>query len=112
MGITGLGAVGAAASGLGATAATEVAVSGFTLLGIQVGSRIVAAALGGAAIITGGTALYFAYKASWKRKEAKDEMARKMKQEMRNRVLTYVGIAQRSFRKLGNNKKWYALSKN
>jgi len=53
---------------------------------------------------------YYVYKGSWTRKSATEEISKRLKQEMRNSVMTYVGIAKRSFRKLGLNAKYYIIS--
>jgi hypothetical protein len=63
-----------------------------------------------AGLLTVATVGYFVYQGSWTRQSATNEIAKRMRQEMRNRVMTYVGIAKRSFRKLGFNAKYFIIS--
>ena len=79
----------------------------------QLGARMAGAAIGGVVavgLLTVGTGIYYIYQASWTRKTATEEIAYRMKQDMRNRVMTYVGITKRSFRELGLNSKYYIIS--
>jgi carbonic anhydrase/acetyltransferase-like protein (isoleucine patch superfamily) len=104
--------VGGAAAATGVLVGTGAAF--FDMVVIQAGSRLVAGTVvGGAcagAFITAATIGYVAYQGSWTRQSATDEIEKRMKQEMRNRAMTYVGIAKRAFRRLGYNPKYYVLS--